>query len=169
MSDEKSQPEPSMEDILASISRIIAEDKKSAGPPLRAVGDSEDVLDLTEAIEEDGTVRHLEPKLSPPTSDDPAEPQPPAAPPAEPKLAERIVSAATSQATAAAFAELGALPERRREGDVPLGDASRTLEGIVRDALRPLLQAWLDEHLPALVERLVRAEITRVISEAELR
>ncbi len=169
MSDEKSQPEPSMEDILASISRIISEDKKSADLPSPAAGAGDDVLDLTEAIEEDGTVRHLEPKLSPTTTDAPAEPQPPAAQPADAKLAERIVSAATSQAAAAAFAELGALPERRREGDVPLGDASRTLEGIVRDALRPMLQAWLDEHLPALVERLVRAEIARVVNEAELR
>jgi cell pole-organizing protein PopZ len=161
MSNAKSQPEPSMEDILASISRIIEEDRKSGGSPSTA---GEDVLDLTEAIEEDGTVRHLEPKLSPTTTDTPA-----AAQPGEAKEPERIVSATTSQAAAAAFAGLGALPERRREGDVPLGDASRTLEGIVRDALRPMLQAWLDEHLPDLVERLVRAEIARVIKEAELR
>jgi cell pole-organizing protein PopZ len=169
MSEEKSPPEPSMEDILASITRIIAEDKRAAGPPLMATGANDDVLDLTEAIEEDGTVRHLEPKLSPPTGDEPAEPKPPAEEAAEPKLVERIVSAATSQAAAAAFSELGSLPEPKREGDVPLGAGARTLEGIVRDALRPMLQAWLDEHLPTLVERLVRAEIARVVKEAELR
>jgi hypothetical protein len=37
-----------------------------------------------------------------------------------------------------------------------------TLEDIVREEVRPLLKAWLDEHLPPLVERLVRAEIERV-------
>ena len=83
---------------------------------------------------------------------------------------ERIVSASTSGAAAAAFAQLGALPrERRRDGEPPLGGADRTLEEIVRDMLRPLLQTWLDEHLPGIVERLVREEIARVVGEAGLR
>jgi cell pole-organizing protein PopZ len=38
----------------------------------------------------------------------------------------------------------------------------RTLEDLVRDMLRPMLKAWLDDNLPDLVERLVRAEIDRV-------
>jgi cell pole-organizing protein PopZ len=39
---------------------------------------------------------------------------------------------------------------------------ARTLEDLVKDMLRPLLKAWLDDNLPNLVERLVRAEIERV-------
>ena len=39
---------------------------------------------------------------------------------------------------------------------------ARTLEDLVREMLRPLLKAWLDDNLPGLVERLVRAEIERV-------
>ncbi len=39
----------------------------------------------------------------------------------------------------------------------------RTLEDVVRDLLRPLLKAWLDENLPEIVERLARAEIARVV------
>jgi len=39
---------------------------------------------------------------------------------------------------------------------------SRTLDDLVRELLRPLLKAWLDEHLPGMVERMVRAEIERV-------
>ncbi len=39
---------------------------------------------------------------------------------------------------------------------------ARTLDDLVRDMLRPMLKAWLDENLPALVERLVSAEIERV-------
>jgi hypothetical protein len=80
------------------------------------------------------------------------------------------LSSATSGAAAAAFAQLSALPrERRREGELPLGGVDRTLEDIVRDMLRPLLQTWLDENLPRLVERLVREEIARVVGEAGLR
>ena len=39
---------------------------------------------------------------------------------------------------------------------------ARTLEDLVQDMLRPMLKAWLDDNLPSMVERLVRAEIERV-------
>ena len=39
---------------------------------------------------------------------------------------------------------------------------ARTLEDLVREMLRPMLKTWLDDNLPGLVERLVRAEIERV-------
>ena len=74
------------------------------------------------------------------------------------------------RAAAAAFARLGALPrERRDETESPLRGVEPTLEGIVREMLRPLLQTWLDGHLPDIVERLVREEIARVAGEAGLR
>jgi uncharacterized protein len=38
-----------------------------------------------------------------------------------------------------------------------------SLEDVVRDALRPMLKSWLDENLPDVVDRIVRAEIERVI------
>ena len=41
-----------------------------------------------------------------------------------------------------------------------------TIEDIVREELRPMLKAWLDTNLPPLVERLVRAEIERVVGRA---
>jgi cell pole-organizing protein PopZ len=41
-----------------------------------------------------------------------------------------------------------------------------TLEDIVREEMRPLLKAWLDSNLPPLVERLVRAEIERLVGRA---
>jgi cell pole-organizing protein PopZ len=40
---------------------------------------------------------------------------------------------------------------------------------MVRNMLRPMLQTWLDEHLPGIVERLVREEIARVVGDAGLR
>jgi uncharacterized protein len=41
-------------------------------------------------------------------------------------------------------------------------DSHRTLEDLTREMLRPMLKEWLDENLPTIVERLVRAEIDRV-------
>jgi cell pole-organizing protein PopZ len=186
----KSSPEPSMEEIIASISRIITEDKKSSEPVGPVNEDKSDILELTEAVNEDGSVRRVTPSADNPraiSAGSGAAVDPAAADAATPinseatptdigaqmksgPAHERILSSATSEATAAAFAQLGALPrERRKEGELPLGGADRTLEDVVRDILRPLLQTWLDEHLPGIVERLVREEIARVVGEAGLR
>jgi cell pole-organizing protein PopZ len=43
-----------------------------------------------------------------------------------------------------------------------MSSQARTLEDLVQDMLRPMLKGWLDENLPGMVERLVRAEIERV-------
>lgn len=167
-----------MEEIIASISRIITEDNRTEEPGHPAEGETSDILELTQAVNEDGSVRRLTPLADSPSVQSPTTSAAPEPPPAradagmQPSGAssERIVSSATSGAAAAAFAQLGALPrERRREGELPLGGADRTLEDIVRDLLRPLLQTWLDEHLPGIVERLVREEIARVVGDAGLR
>lgn len=179
-----------MEEIIASISRIITEDKAQAEPARPIAVEKNEVLELTEALREDGSVERIpafEGKLTasgerPSSAGDPpkaeagssAELKPShfeAETELQPETArERIVSVATSGAAAAAFAQLGSLPrDRRREGDLALGAADRTLEDIVRDMLRPLLETWLNEHLPGIVERLVRQEIARVVGEAGLR
>jgi uncharacterized protein len=176
----KSPPEPSMEEIIASISRIITEDKRPGEPVRPVAGVKSDILELTEAVNEDGSARRVAPSAENPTppSVDPSannasrsRPEPLNSDAGiEPRLElypERIVSAATSGAPAAAFSQLNALSrERRREGELPIGPADRTLEDIVRDILRPLLETWLIEHLPGIVERLVREEIARVVGEA---
>jgi len=186
----KSPSEPSMEEIIASISRIITDEKTSLEPVRPTPGEKSEILELTDVVDEDGSVRRVGPEAGnsdgrPTRSSAGADPAvanatagsgPGALPPeaeVEPRLElgrERILSSATSGAAAAAFAQLGALPrDRRREGELPLGGVDRTLEDIVRDLLRPLLQTWLDENLPRLVERLVREEIARVVGEAGLR
>jgi cell pole-organizing protein PopZ len=179
--------EPSMEDIIASIGRLIAEDNRSAEAIRPVRGESGEILELTEAIEADGSVRHLAPVAAPASvaevGKEPSraaarseriEPDPPYTDPVHAAKSdgprERILSPTTSGAAATAFARLGAAPrERRAEGELAIGAADRTLEEIVRETLRPLLQAWLDDYLPGLVERLVREEIARVVGEAGLR
>jgi cell pole-organizing protein PopZ len=66
---------------------------------------------------------------------------------------DALVSAATSAAVDSAFNTLA---------HTVLVQNARTLEDLVREMLRPLLKNWLDDNLPGLVERLVRAEIERV-------
>jgi uncharacterized protein len=142
------------------------------------------VLELTEAVDRDGGVRRIEPRAGPTGSAAPpsggATPGPaartePEAPrgeagavggKAEPSR-DRILSETASRAAAAAFSRLGELPSSRAAaGELLVSGAGVTLEEIVRDALRPLLQTWLDDHLPGIVERLVREEIARVAGAA---
>jgi len=193
----KSPSDPSMEEIIASISRIIAKDEHGAERRVEATASSgvavsttkDDIFDLTQVVNEDGSMREVPPWAgdaaalsrfpdapiaSPAEAAGQIEPQSSRADPVlEPRPGsggERIVSATTSEVVAATFAQLGALPrERRDEPELPLGGVERTLEEIVREMLRPLLQAWLDTHLPGIVEQLVREEITRVVGEAGLR
>jgi len=64
-----------------------------------------------------------------------------------------LMSSRTSAAVDSAFNSLAS---------TVLGQNSRTLEDLVREMLRPMLKAWLDDNLPNMVERLVKAEIERV-------
>jgi uncharacterized protein len=191
MSDPKGQQEPSMEEILASIRRIIAED--GDGPTAAEAGRHEEILELTEVVEEDGTVVSLtpggkKPMLEPVPSVPPPAPAPPpqvkraAGPPPEPAFetkpvaalepeparGERLVSGAAAAASIAAMSQLTAAPARPAQmGTMALGDAGRTLEDLVRELLRPMLKDWLDVQLPKIVERLVQEEIQRMSREAQ--
>jgi cell pole-organizing protein PopZ len=166
MLDKNSSPEPSMDQILATIRRILAEDAGSVMVPPPRNRANGDVLDLTEAIGDDGTVRHIAPfalvmpeaPAAPALPDGRIEPVPPRSAGAETE--PRLVSDAASDAVAASFARLASMPSRENGG--------HALDDLVRETLRPLLQDWLDQHLPELVERLVRAEIARVVGARPL-
>ena len=220
----KSQ-EPSMEEILASIRRIIADDDASKSPPrpteppkpaarpappprimaepgppeaLRqeepvlaepdAVDEApeeeaSDILDLTESMASPSFNQAPPPQPSPPQSAalGPAPSAPPQfrkiegfsdvsfdeTEPKEPKQAAPrgevpalrsgsetgLLSRETSAAVNSAFNALA---------QTVLVQNARTLEDLVREMLRPMLKSWLDDNLPGMVERLVRAEIERV-------
>lgn len=68
-------------------------------------------------------------------------------------LAEHLLNDTVEAAASQAFSKLGVLS---------LGAGGQTIEGVVKELLRPMLKAWLDENLPAIVERLVEREIERV-------
>jgi cell pole-organizing protein PopZ len=72
----------------------------------------------------------------------------------EPEISdEALISANTTAAVNSAFNTLA---------QTVLVQNGRTLEDLVREMLRPMLKVWLDDNLPGMVERLVRAEIERV-------
>ena len=143
--------EPSVEEILESIKKVIARDnretlqaerrhRESAGiafPPIEPADpyEADEVLDLDEAAA---------------LVSEPA-----------PRQDERLTtdSAARSMRESlealAMIAEPGVPPQIVRSGET-------SLEGLVRDMLRPMLADWLDRNLPDMVERLVKAEIARI-------
>ena len=170
MSDASVTPEPSMDEILQKIQRIIAEDEKPQDAPAPNPPRSAEILTLTEAVGEGGTVRRLtpvEPSPEPAVERPPPErrPEPTAAaePPPRPPAGERLIS----DAAATAFAQLATIQrERRRAEEFPMGIQARTLEDLVRELLRPMLQGWLDQKMPEIIERLVKAELARALNEA---
>jgi cell pole-organizing protein PopZ len=161
--------EPSMEDILASIKRIIAEDSEAIGaraPRLRreamtAVSASPVITPIEADREPDlpaesGAVADADDEApdvleltSPMTDSAPAEA------PATP-AAGTLISSPAAEASRNAFAALGQMQVRVEEGQ------PNTLDGLVADLLKPMLREWLDRELPALVERLVSAEVARL-------
>jgi cell pole-organizing protein PopZ len=166
-----------MEEILASIRRIISEDDAPEAsqpamppppeplPPLHVAEEplpilpeeeeeapfaaaEDDELELTDKVESHGDLDIYSAAVA-------AEPPPPlAAASPEPADLGGLVSAPAAAAAAAAFGRLS--------GNMAMPAPGRTLEDVVRELLRPLLQQWLDENLPGIVQRAVDAEVSRI-------
>jgi len=84
-----------------------------------------------------------QPAFEPPPFESAASPPPP----------QQILSRSTVSAVESAFNSLA---------NTVLSNNARTLEDLVKEMLRPMLKSWLDDNLPGLVERIVKAEIERV-------
>ncbi len=172
MSDASVTPEPSMDEILHKIQRSISEDGMADRRPSPDTRSAE-ILHLTKALNDNGTVRDLDP-VEPaaqadgvPQSPQPAEQQIETTLPSQ-ASGGRLLSQATAGAAAAALAQLAAIKrERRRLSEFPISGALRTVEDVVRELLRPMLQDWLNEKLPDTIERLMRAEFARALGDID--
>lgn len=128
--------EPSMDEILSSIKRIIADDDRDRPATKRASkaqvanANEDEILELTEADEGDCASDVL-------LDDDKAQ-----------SLRHSFSALQTLSAP-------GAAPQIVRSGET-------SLEGLTRDLLRPMLKDWLDTHLPPIVEAMVEREIMRI-------
>jgi cell pole-organizing protein PopZ len=152
------RPSTAQDEIDAMLSGV---DPKANG---KAAGDGvADVLDLTESMAapapQPPVFRTIEGHSDVFFSEESAEPAPAAVAPRMPDVrrpasAESpLISSSTSAAVDAAFNTLA---------HTVLSQNARTLEDLVKEMMRPMLKAWLDDNLPGLVERVVRAEIERV-------
>jgi cell pole-organizing protein PopZ len=180
--DGEAAAEPSMEEILASIRKIIADEKDPAAPAAPAA-DGEDVIELTQMVQDDGSIVDLaaptppEPPVTletPPLPPEPEPvPEPPPPPPPPPPVPEppavdldALVSEGVASAATSAMTELAHKVQGERSLLMPsytaLGDGARTLEEMTLELLRPLLKDWLDRNLSALVERVVQREVERI-------
>src|SRR5271170_2909886 len=164
--------EPSMEEILASIRNIIADEKPTiASPPeeylepepairpvvaepalavsaLSALSEGLQAPHIPRVVWQQPTVVRPSPEPSPTTLDSVPRPAPDAD-----DIEEPLISRETDAAVSHSFETLAV-------GLVAQNPAM--IEGIVREMIRPMLKTWLDDNLPSVVERLVRAEIQRV-------
>lgn len=153
--------EPSMEEILASIRNIIADEREPASSPPpkappQAPAPTPQIIYSKDVERPPRLVPEPAPKadVSSPTVVWRRPQSVDADSQAAPAVNEEpLLSAEANDAVTASFAALSANLAQR---------SAELADGMVREMLRPLLKQWLDENLPALVERLVRAEIQRV-------
>lgn len=206
MSAQAKATEPSMEEILASIRRIISDDDPKPGEegaaaaeaeaaapaaaeapapePQPAAVAEEDVLDLGAeaaliAAPPEPPKQEPAPVPAAPAAEEPdvafveeAPAAAPAAPEPTPPPLPPLPAAAFMPSSAAPAVDMASLLSDQASSAVTnafghlantvLSNNARTLEDLVKEMLKPMLKAWLDDNLPTMVERLVRAEIERV-------
>lgn len=128
--------EPSMDEILSSIKRIIADDERIRPAAKRSVksapveDEDDEILELTETAADEEAEEVL--------LDD-----------------SKAQSLRHSFSALQTLSEPGVAPQIVRSGET-------SLEGLTRDLLRPMLKDWLDTNLPPIVEAMVEREITRI-------
>ncbi|MGF1640489.1 MAG: DUF2497 domain-containing protein [Rhodospirillales bacterium] len=186
------QQEPSMEDILTSIRRILSEDGGEETAGARTAEERAGPLAPAPVPESPGAIASRA-DARPEVEEDTIEPDPEPGPEPRPAAAREVVledaetispaaeaddvlvlspdmrvplvSAAATTASTDVLNQLAkAILDRR---DIAIGGREVTLEGMVREMLRPLLKEWLDRNLPYLIERLVKKEIDLMINRAE--
>jgi hypothetical protein len=131
--------EPSMEDILASIKKVIAEEKEHRAAPAPVESVEDEVLpEETSAGDED--ILELDQPLAPPVD-----------------LGPPLIDEHAAGKSRQALEQLQTVA-----ATVPPPPAVNPLEEIIREMLRPMLKQWLDEHLPHMVDEHVKREISRI-------
>ena len=138
--------EPSVEEILESIKKVIARDNRADAAVERRERESRGVVSASAAAEEEVLDLGIAAELVDDADDAPMLPE------------QATSSMRESLAALAMLAEPGVPPQIVRSGET-------SREGLTRELLRPALADWLDKNLPPLVERLVAAEISRIVGK----
>jgi uncharacterized protein len=128
-----SRPEP---EVLELTDEMALPSRAPARAPFKKV-EPQDDLEFTEAAAKSA---YRPPAYEPPPFESPT-------------VSQQILSRSTVSSVESAFSSLA---------NTVLSNNTRTLEDLVKEMLRPMLKSWLDDNLPGLVERIVKAEIERV-------
>lgn len=140
----------SQDEVDAMLAELDAPPKAGPKPPVaQSPAAAAEVLDLTEAMAAPTPAPGPAPSFR--TIDGASDVVFTTKP--EPSADRALISNETIAAVDSAFNSLA---------HTVIGQNARTLEDLVREMLRPMLKSWLDDNLPGLVERIVRAEIERV-------
>ena len=200
--------DPSMDDILASIRKIISDDEaraqvsgnaappvqpanapidlRSAGPRAAGNGSREDVLLLTDLIEEPTLsapppepmaptpipLQRIDPVSASEMPQPPFETAPAPRPAPAPSFDQPLAASSAAGAATSAFDRLNQVVEERKAAPavaapsaipaMAIGEGGKTIEDLVKEMLRPMLKEWIDRSLPPMVEQLVEREIARL-------
>lgn len=143
----RQEGEASVEEILESIKKVIARDNRTSAVIERRKRESEGVTGKSDDCDEPAEVLELatEDMVSDEVISDHA---PLTTDSARDTMRENL-------AALAMLAQPSMPPQIVRTGET-------SLEGMVRDMLRPMLAEWLDAHLPGMVEKMVKDEISRI-------
>ncbi|HVE21116.1 MAG TPA: DUF2497 domain-containing protein [Acidocella sp.] len=155
-----------MDEVLASIRRILKEDEQQE--ETASTADAEDEI-LVLSAEMEAKPEEVSVPLE-------SEAIPPSSPRNETEMEQAMdehgqnkAGLVSDMATAEITSALGSLVRGvSQDRSVAVSRGGVTLEEMVREEIRPVLKAWLDANLPGLVERVVRAEIERVIDRTKL-
>ncbi len=157
--------EPSVEEILESIKKVIARDNRATALEVRRqrMAAHDDIEAASAPASDTHQVRDSGAEEVLDLSELEITPEPAALPlaPADesPLIAETVRDAMQENLAALAMlAEPPARPQIVRSGET-------SLEGLTRELLRPMLAEWLEANLPAMVENLVQAEIARIVGK----
>ena len=130
-------PKPAVPDVLDLTEAMAATPSPGPAPSFRTIDGNSDVVFTDPPEGRPEPVARMEARAHAPN----------------PPLDQGLISHNTVSAVDSAFNSLAM---------TVLGNNARTLEDLVKEMLRPMLKGWLDDNLPGLVERIVRAEIERV-------
>lgn len=132
--------EPSMEDILASIKKVIAEEKELRTTVTTAELQDEPLAEDDGGAGDDADVLELNEPLAPPVD-----------------LGPPLLDDSAAGHSREALEQLSTIA-----ATVPPAPQVNPLEEMVREMLKPMLKQWLDEHLPQMVDDHVKREISRI-------
>lgn len=179
--------EPSMDEILASIRKIISADAKEDTHPFFPPHEAEDVLDLIDVLPED-LEKTQNPSRSPEfhlndlgewspytnkadyfvdneiTAQKSMDRHPIYDSTGTDSFEEPLLSQTTMSEASQAFQELNKIAQEQPKSLE--GAKEHALENLMKEMLKPLLKEWLDAHLPSLVRSVINQQVEKIVGQA---